>query len=142
MHLENARLTLGLLPLVATMALVACAPKSQDFFTTYWDYSLELAKKNPQNLHVQQAWLDEFYNRLQSKGIVTDRKAYDAASRYVGRLLEQRVARFAAGDSTAKRMDLPFDSPLRKAISLLERGTDQKDLFALAAAEPTRKPRH
>lgn len=112
------------------------APKSQEFFTIYWDYSLELAKKNPQNLHVQQAWLDEFYNRLQSKGIVTDRKAYDAASRYVGRLLEQRVARFAVGDSTAKRMDLPFDSPLRKAISLLERGTDQKNLFALAAAEP------
>ena len=46
------------------------AAKNQEFFTAYWDYSLELSKRNPQNLHVQQAWLDEFYGRLQSKGIV------------------------------------------------------------------------
>ena len=114
----------------------AIAQKNQEFFTAYWDYSLELSKRAPQNLHVQQAWLDEFYSRLQSKGIVVDRKLYDSANRYVGRLLEQRVARFAAGDSTAKRMDLPYDSPLRKAISLIERGSSQKDLLALASAEP------
>ena len=57
---------------------------------------------------------------------------FDSANRYVSRLIEQRVAHYAAGDSLAKRRDLPYDAPLRKAIELLEQGTSQRDLFALA----------
>jgi hypothetical protein len=43
-----------------------------------------------------------------------------------------------AGDSTAKRRDLPFDAPLRKALELMEKGSSQKDLFAVAAATPAK----
>jgi hypothetical protein len=56
----------------------------------------------------------------------------------VDRLLEQRVARIVAGDSTAKRRDIRFDAPLRKAMDLMEKGQNQKDLFTLAAALPTK----
>jgi len=50
----------------------------------------------------------------------------------VTRALEQRVAHYALGDSTAKRRDLQYDAPLRRAIDLLEKGTSQRDVFAVA----------
>jgi carboxyl-terminal processing protease len=127
----------------------AIAPKAQDFFTVLTDYSMELAKSAPSSFTVQPAWTNEFYSRLQAKGVTTDRKVYDDASRYVNRLLEQRVAHFAAGDSAAKRRDLPYDAPLRKAIDLLDKGGSQRELFASAGealgtaprlANPPKKP--
>jgi carboxyl-terminal processing protease len=111
------------------------AAKQQDFYTTFYDYSLELSKNATPNFTVPPQWREELYHRLEAKGVTLDRKDYDASSRYVDRLLEQRVARFAFGDSAAKRRDLPYDAPLRKAIELLDRGTTQKELFALASTE-------
>lgn len=113
----------------------AIAPKSQAFFTIRDDYSRELAGHVQPNFTVQPAWLDEFFNRLQAKGVTSDRKAYDAANRFVSRNLEQRVAHFAFGDSTAKRRDLPYDAPLHKALDLLSHGGSQRELF-IAAGEP------
>jgi len=113
----------------------AIAPKSQDFFTTLNEYSMELAKNVSPSFTVQPAWASEFYNRIQAKGVTVDRKTYDGASRYVNRLLDQRVAHYAFGDSAAKRRDLPYDAPLRKAIDLLDKGGTQRELFA-AAGEP------
>jgi carboxyl-terminal processing protease len=108
------------------------APKSQDFFTILADYAAELAKTAPPNFTVQPAWVSEFYNRLQAKGVITDRKTYDAANRYVSRALDQQIAHVALGDSAVKRRNLPYDAPLRKAIDLLEKGASQREVFALA----------
>ena len=116
----------------------AIAPKSQDYFVVLNDYTLELARGQTKDFRVLPQWRDEFYNRLAAKGVATDRKQYDAASRYVDRLLEQRVARIVAGDSTAKRRDIRFDAPLRKAMELMEKGSSQKELFQLAAALPVK----
>jgi hypothetical protein len=116
------------------------AAKQQDFYTTYYDYSLELSKKVDKDFTVPPQWREELLRRLQAKGVVIDRKDYDGSARYVDRLLEQRVARFAFGDSAAKRRDLPYDAPLRKAIDLLDKGTTQKELFALASAEAAHMP--
>jgi carboxyl-terminal processing protease len=110
------------------------APKSQDFYQTHYEYGLELSKQVSPGFTVQPAWRDEFYKRLQAKGVVVDRKMFDAAQRYIDRTLEQRVARFAQGDSGAKRRDLQYDAPLRQAISILEKGQTQRDLFAIATA--------
>jgi carboxyl-terminal processing protease len=118
----------------------ALSAKFNDYWSTYSDYSLELAKQVPKDFVVQPAWREEFLRRLQAKGVTVDRKDYDAATRYVDRLLEQRVARFAFGDSAAKRRDLAYDAPLRKAIDLLDKGSTQKELFALASAEAARMP--
>ena len=88
---------------------------------------------------MQPAWRDELYRRLTAKGVKLDRGQYDGASRYVDRLLDQRIAQLVGGDSTAKRHDLQFDAPLRKALELMEKGNSQKDLFVLAAAQPQAK---
>jgi carboxyl-terminal processing protease len=116
----------------------AFAPKSQDVYVTLADYALELSRGANKSFTTQPQWRDELFRRLTAKGVTLDRAQYDAAARYVDRLLEQRVARFAGGDSTAKRRDLPFDAPLRKAVELMEKGTTQKDLFTLAAASQTK----
>jgi carboxyl-terminal processing protease len=126
----------------------AVAPKSQDFITVLNDYAIELAKSASPSFTVQPAWTSEFYSRIQAKGVAVDRKTYDAASRYVNHLLDQRIAHYALGDSTAKRRDLQYDAPLRKAIDLLDKGGSQRELFALAgeplsgqhAVPPARKP--
>ena len=116
----------------------ALATKQQDFYSTYYDYSLELSKQVSKDFAVQSMWREEFLRRLQAKGVTVDRKDYDASARYIERLLEQRVARFAFGDSAAKRRDLTYDAPLRKAIDLLDKGGSQKELLALASAEAAR----
>lgn len=110
----------------------AVAPKGQDFFTVATDLSMELAKSVTPTFTVQQAWVDDFYNRLHAKNVLSDRKLFDGANRYVTRLLDQRIAHYAFGDSAAKRRDLPYDAPLRRAIDMLEKGGTQRDLFAMA----------
>ncbi len=112
----------------------AIAPKSQEVYVTLADYALELSRGLKKDFTVQPQWHEELFRRLTTKGVAVDRAQYDGASRYVDRLLEQRVARIVGGDSTAKRRDLQFNAPLRKAISLMEKGSSQKDLFTLAAA--------
>jgi carboxyl-terminal processing protease len=118
----------------------AIAPKSQEFFTALNDYTLELSHGAGMNFTVQPQWRDEFYRRITAKGVQVSRAQYDSASRYVNRMLEQRVARLVGGDSTAKRRDLRFDLPLQKALDIMEKGSSQKDLFTLAAAQPVRQP--
>jgi carboxyl-terminal processing protease len=124
------------------------APKFPDFFTTRDDYAAEIAKgvKSPA-FAVEPAWVNEFYNRLQARGVVVDRKTFDGASRYITRILDNRVAHYAFGDSTAKRRDLAFDRPLAKAVELLQKGGSQQQLFAVAgeplpgrAVAPPKKP--
>lgn len=124
----------------------AITPKLPDYFTTLYDYAAEIAKsvKSPAYT-ADPAWLGELYTRLQSRGVTVDRKTYDAASRYVSRTLDLRVAHYAFGDSTAKKRDLAFDKPLAKALELIEKASSQQMLFAnagepLPAAAPTKKP--
>jgi carboxyl-terminal processing protease len=111
----------------------AIAPKIQDYYLALYEYGLELSKTARADFTIQPASLDEFYKRLQARSVLIERKTYDAAQRYVERDLEQRVIRFAVGDSTAKRRDLRYDAPLRKAIEMLQGGTTQQALFAAAS---------
>ncbi len=112
----------------------ALAPKSQNVYTTVYDYALELSKQVKPNFTFQPAWHDELYRRLQSDTVQVDRKQFDAGARYIDRLLDERVAQLAFGDAAAKRQDIQYDAPLKEAISILERGTSQKDLFTIASA--------
>ena len=54
------------------------------------------------------------------------------------RLIANRLARLAFGDSTAKRREVNDDAQLRTAVDLLKKGSSQKDLFVIA--EHVRKP--
>ena len=58
--------------------------------------------------------------------------------RSIDRDIELRVARSAFGDSTVRRRTLDEDPQLRKAIEIIQKGTSQKDLFALVASRPQR----
>ena len=78
------------------------------------------------------AWRDELYTRLKKKGVDVDRKLYDGATAQINRMLEQRVARLAFGDSTARRRSLDDDLQLQTALEILKKGQSQKELFALA----------
>ena len=117
----------------------ALAPKSQDVYVTLYDYSLELARTAKPDFTVQPAWRDELFRRITAKGVKVERAQYDSASRYIDRLLDQRVAQLMGGDSTAKRHDLRFDAPLRTALDLMEKGSTQKDMLVLAAAEAAKQ---
>ncbi len=114
----------------------AIAPKVQQVYVAIADYALELSRGLDKSFKVQPQWHDELFRRLERTGVPVQRAQYDAAGRYVDRLLEQRVARLVGGDTTAKRRDIPFDAPLRKAVNVMEQGQSQRDLFRLAAALP------
>jgi carboxyl-terminal processing protease len=114
--------------------------KSVDAYVTLHDYALVLSRQVRPDFQVQPAWRDELYRRLTAKGVTVDRAQWDASSRYVDTQLEQRVARLAFGDSTAKRRSLKYDAPLRKAMEVVNRGQTQKDLFTIAAAVAAAHP--
>ncbi|HEU4995718.1 MAG TPA: S41 family peptidase [Gemmatimonadaceae bacterium] len=114
--------------------LKALAPKTQEYFTALNDYALELSKSATKDFQVQPAWKDELLRRIEARGVKVDAQQWSAGSRWVGQQLERYVARYVAGDSTAKRRELQFDAPLRRAIDMMNKGQTQKDLFSLAQA--------
>ena len=99
------------------------------------DYSLELKKTVKPDFTVSPAWREEFYRRLQGKGVTIDYAQYEQAGGEIDRLLGNTVARLAFGDSTAKRRSVPEDNQLEHAIDVLKQSTSQKDLFAIAQRE-------
>jgi carboxyl-terminal processing protease len=115
--------------------LKAISPKSQEFYITLYNYSMELKDKVRPSFTVTPAWRDELYRRLVAAGVPIDKKLYVEATPEVDRVLGDRVARFAFGDSTAKRRELSDDNQLVRAVELLRKGATQQDLFTLAQHE-------
>jgi carboxyl-terminal processing protease len=113
----------------------AFAPKTADVRATLMDYSLELKKTVRPNFTVPSTWREEFYRRLQTKGVTIDHAQYEQAGGEIDRLLGNTVARLAFGDSTAKRRSVPEDNQLVHAIDVLKQSTSQKDLFVIAQRE-------
>ncbi len=112
----------------------ALAPKNQEIYVVLYDYALELSKKVDKNFTFQPSWYDELYSRLTAQKVEIDRKQYDAGRRYLGTLLEERIARFLGGEALAKQRSVPRDAALRQAIAVLQKGQTQKDLFSIASA--------
>jgi carboxyl-terminal processing protease len=115
----------------------AFAPKTTDVRATLMDYSLELKKTVRPDFTVQPAWREEFYRRLQTKGITIDHAQYEQAGSEIDRLLGNTVARLAFGDSTAKRRSVPEDNQLMHALQVLKQSASQRDLFLIAQREQT-----
>ncbi len=108
------------------------APKTADVRTALMNYSLELKKTVRPDFVVSPSWREEFYRRLQEKGVTIDHAQYEQAAPEIDRLLANTVARLAFGDSTAKRRSVPDDLQLESAIQALKQSQSQKDLFVLA----------
>jgi len=113
----------------------AFAPKTGIVFTVLLNYALELKNTVKPNFTVPPAWREEFYQRLQKQGVLIDHAQYEQAAGEIDRLLGNRVARLAFGDSTAKRRSLSDDTQLTKAIDALRRSSSQRDLLTLAQRE-------
>lgn len=113
----------------------AFAPKTADVRATLMGYALELKKTVKPDFTVPPSWHEEFYRRLQTKGVTIDKAQYELAGSEIDRLLGNTVARLAFGDSTAKRRSVPDDSQLVHALQVLRQSASQKDLFTIAQRE-------
>ncbi len=96
------------------------------------DYALELSRTVPKDFQSQAAWRDELKRRIEARDVTVDAQKWAAGAGYLNQQLEGWVARYAFGDSAAKRRQLAYDAPLRKAIDMMNKGQTQKDLFTLA----------
>lgn len=119
----------------------ALTPKYQDIYSFENDFALEQSKKATRGFTVDPTWRDAYFRKIQELGLPIDRKAFDAAQRYVDNTLELRIARLVEGDSTAQRRNLKNDVQLQKAISLLEKAQSQGELFSMATAMSPARPR-
>jgi carboxyl-terminal processing protease len=118
----------------------AFAPKTADVRVTLMEYSLELKKSVRPNFTVPSTWREEFYRRLQAKGVTLDHAQYELAGPEIDRLLGNTVARLAFGDSTAKRRSVEDDNQLAHALQVLKQSASQKDLFLIAQREQPQVP--
>lgn len=112
----------------------ALAPKFSVVRGILYSYALQLKGTVSPDFTVKPAWRDELYRRLVAAKVPVDRGQFDAATPLVDRWIGNQVAQLAFGDSTAFRRDIPDDHQLLTALSLLHKGSTQKDLFALAQA--------
>ncbi len=99
-------------------------------------YGLEMKTKVKPDFAVTDEMREEFYQRLVKRGVVVNRKDWDAGAHYITRLVDARISGFAFGDSTAKRRQVSDDPQLVKAIDILKKGATTKELLALAATTP------
>ena len=126
--------------------LKAIYAKLTDSYAVLADYAMELKPRaSSTGITVPQAWRDELYKRLTTAGVTIDRKQWDQSPAAVDRMLRDRLAKIAYGDSTVKRLqiDAGEDRQLDRAADLLRKASTQQDLFAQAArtqATASRQP--
>jgi carboxyl-terminal processing protease len=113
--------------------LRALAPQSQAGYAALNDYALELKHGVRTDFHVRPEWRSGWESRLVAAGVTISPAQYDSAQRLVDRLLEQRVATLAFGDSSAFRRSARDDSQLQRALAMLKDGKTQAALFAQLA---------
>jgi carboxyl-terminal processing protease len=111
----------------------ALAPKGAQFFSLVSDLALENKPTLKSDFALRPEWREELWKRLGAQGIKVDRAMWDAGQAYIDRTIENRFARVAFGDSTARRHDLRDDVQLIKALEYLRKaGGTQRQLMALA----------
>jgi carboxyl-terminal processing protease len=114
----------------------ALVPQSQNLYLVLDAYAIELKGAVQPDFRITTEMRNELFTRLGAKGIQLERSEWEAGRRYIDRLIGDRIARRAFGDSTAKRRDVPEDVQLMKALELLRRGRTTAELIALGSAPP------
>ncbi|HEX6308424.1 MAG TPA: S41 family peptidase [Longimicrobiales bacterium] len=105
--------------------------KGPQVYVSVYDFALELKDRVQPDFTIRPEWRDELFARLRKAEVPITRAQYDAARPLLDRMLEQRIASLAFGDSAAFRRAAPSDAQIRAALELLGEGRSQKDLFAL-----------
>jgi carboxyl-terminal processing protease len=112
----------------------ALAPKFPEIYTQLSEMAFEQKGKLRPDFTVTPQWREELFTRISKAGVKVEKSQWDAGSAWVDRQIEQRMARVAFGDSTAKRHDLDDDVQLRRAIDMVKKAQAQRDLFAMVPA--------
>jgi carboxyl-terminal processing protease len=115
--------------------MTAIAPKAQQTYRALNDYAVQVRSSLPRNFTVTPAMRDAFFQRLTAAGVPATRAQYDAVTPLINRLLEDKLATVAFGDSAAFRRGVQQDPALMRALLLLRGVQSQQALFARAAAE-------
>jgi carboxyl-terminal processing protease len=103
------------------------APKIPEIFGALSELAFEKKGQVRPDFVVAPQWREDLFQRITKAGVKVDRALWDAGGAWIDRAIEQRVARVAFGDSTARRRDLKDDPQLQRAIDLLKRGATQRD---------------
>jgi carboxyl-terminal processing protease len=106
-------------------------PKGQQVYVAVYDQALSVKDGVSADFVVTDAWRDELFGRLQQAEVPVTRKQYEDARPLIDRMLEQRIAGLAFGDSASFRRFVPHDAQLRAAVDLLRQGGTQQEVFAL-----------
>jgi carboxyl-terminal processing protease len=106
-------------------------PQAQQVYVAIYDQAIAVKDDVEPDFEVSAAWRDQLFARLQQAEVDVTRKQFDDARPLIDRMLEQRVAGLAFGDSASFRRFVPFDAQLRAATELLREGRSQEELFAL-----------
>jgi len=112
--------------------------KQQEVYISIYDYALTVKDGLRPDFTVQQAWRDALLAVVREKGVDVTTAEWDAGREYVDRVLANRIARLAFGDSTAKRRELGDDAQLIAALDLLRSARSQQELFSLASARQSK----
>src|SRR5690606_935745 len=100
-------------------------------YAAVYDLALTLKDRATPDFEVTSEWRDELFRELQEDEVPGTREQFDAARPLIDRMLEQRVASLAFGDSAAFRRMAPQDAHIRAAAELLRESMTQADLFAV-----------
>jgi hypothetical protein len=110
--------------------------KQQEVYVAIYDYALEIKDGVRPDFTVAPAWRAELLKRFRSKGVEVTDAEWNAGITYVDRVIANRVARLAFGDSTAKRREVIDDNQLGEALELLKSVRTQQDLFKAVPPPP------
>jgi carboxyl-terminal processing protease len=110
----------------------AVGSEAQKVYVAVYDQALDVKDGVESGFNISAAWRDQLFTRLQKAEVEISRTQYDQARPLIDRMLEQRVASLAFGDSAAFRRFVPHDAQLRAATELLKQGSTQRDIFAAA----------
>ena len=114
--------------------------KLTDFYAALTGVAMDVKGKVPgPNFDVQPQWREDLYQRLTTAGISIDRKQWDQAAPSINRMLRDRVAKAAYGDSTVKRLQVKAgeDVQLTRAMELLRKSRSQQELLQLGSRMQT-----
>ena len=122
--------------------MAAIAPKAQPMYLALSRYAVELRPQVRANqaFTVRPEWRAEFFRRITAAGVPVRRGQYDSVAPLIDRILEERIATTAFGDSASFRRSVDDDNQLQRALALVRGTTSQREVFARAASAAPAAP--
>jgi carboxyl-terminal processing protease len=105
-------------------------PHAQQVYLAIYDQAIAVKDDVQEGFIMRQEWRDQLFARLEEKEVPITRAQFDEARPLIDRLMEQRVAGLAFGESASFLRFAPYDAQLRAALELLQQGGTQSEIFA------------